>query len=809
MRILSLLVCLLCYLSFTVSAQVGLAKKTRGPSRSDTMNIAKTTIVLNSVDFTTNSIAGYTQVKLKSKSSAQSQVFFDFEGLIVDSVIDNTQTLTYSHTGALLNINLSASLNVGDSVDLKIYYHGTPLSDPQWGGFYFTQGYAFNMGVGFASLPHSVGRYWFPCFDNFVERCPFEFFITTDSNMRAACNGLLIDSTINANTITWHWNLSEEIPSYLAGVAVAPYTVIKSVLTGLNGNTPSEITCLPSQVTNVNASFAQLQQSFDMLEKNFGAHKWPKVGYTLVPFSAGAMEHATNIHIGKDYIDGTLNYATLIAHELSHHWFGDLATCSSAEDMWLNEGFASYCEMLHTEYVSGSNAYLNAYRDNHYKMLSTAHINDNGYRAVSPMSQQHTYGSTVYNKGADMIHTLRSYLGDSLFFLSLKNYLSLYEFKDASTQKLSDVISSTCGKNYQHFFDGWILQAGFPNFCVDSTIVRHSDVAGYFEAQVFVRQRKQKNATYFKEVPIEITYYKPDFSYVTREIIIDERCAAPIIELDFEPVMITLDANDKLSDATTWDAKKIKATGFQTYTQGKARARILTEVDANDSSLLLIEHHWTSPDRFKGATNDYILHDNRYWHVDGINLDNITGHLIFNYSIINTNSYLDSAWFKGTEDNIQLFYRAHAREEWVALDDSLQAGSLTDGIGSVVAKEIKSGDYALAIKRPGITDTLTTDALPISCANTLAIDYHSTTEKHKVVVKPNPANGFVDVVLDNAPAQIVYFTMVTSQGKLVKHGVIKNNTERINTQDLPAGLYQISVSTTSRMLHSSFVQIQK
>jgi aminopeptidase N len=118
---------------------------------------------------------------------------------------------------------------------------------------------------------------------------------------------------------------------------------VKQILVGNNGNTDAIIACEPADTNNVNGSFAHLQESFSMLEENFGTHSWPKVGYSLVPFNFGAMEHATNIHIGKPFIDGTLNYETLIAHELSHHWFGDLVTCSTAGDMWLNEGFASYC----------------------------------------------------------------------------------------------------------------------------------------------------------------------------------------------------------------------------------------------------------------------------------------------------------------------------------------------------------------------------------------------------------------------------------------------------------------------------------
>ena len=433
--------------------------------RSDSIDIKRTVLRCDITDFVTKQIKGHANILIESKINGQSQVTFDLEGLQVDSIFWNGNVTIYNHSGMYLNITSPTSFNQNDTAIVDIYYSGVPQQDPTWGGYYFTGNYSFQMGVGFNAQPHSVGRFWHPCFDNFVERSPYEFYITTDATKMAVTNGLFIDSFIKTNgDILWHYKLNEEIPSYLSAVAVSNYVWVKKTLTGNNGPTPAWIAAQAADTNKVNGSFGNLQSSFSMLEKNFGTHSFPKVGYTLVPFSAGAMEHATNIHIGTAFIDGGLTYETLIAHELAHHWWGDLVTCRTDGDMWLNEGWASYAESLHQEFTYGNSEYKASVRANHYSVLNSAHISDDGYKAISPMDSLHTYGPTVYNKGADVIHTLRTYLGDSMFFNGTTAFLNTNKFKDISSNDLRDFLSTYTSINMSDYFNDWIFSSWVPTF---------------------------------------------------------------------------------------------------------------------------------------------------------------------------------------------------------------------------------------------------------------------------------------------------------------------------------------------------------
>src|SRR3954470_17738883 len=104
-------------------------------------------------------------------------------------------------------------------------------------------------------------------------------------------------------------------------------------------------------------TFSNIDTILNAYINAYGPYPFNKVGYVEIPFGSGAMEHATSIHIGKAFVDGTKTYETLWAHELSHMWWGDKVTCETAEDMWLNEGFASYNEGFVRQVVAGTQGY--------------------------------------------------------------------------------------------------------------------------------------------------------------------------------------------------------------------------------------------------------------------------------------------------------------------------------------------------------------------------------------------------------------------------------------------------------------------
>ncbi len=192
-------------------------------------------------------------------------------------------------------------------------------------GFYFTDYFAYNMGVGFEANPHSFGRAWFPCIDNFIDKALYDLYITTSPANRALCNGLLENQKTEKNgNIIWHWHTIHPLPAYLVSVTVSNYTLVKSKYNGIRDTFPIVLAAPPKDTLKMVNSFVHLKSALKIFELAYGPQPFEKVGFTEVPFANGAMEHAGNIAYPSFAIDGSIDHESVFVHELSHHWWGIL-----------------------------------------------------------------------------------------------------------------------------------------------------------------------------------------------------------------------------------------------------------------------------------------------------------------------------------------------------------------------------------------------------------------------------------------------------------------------------------------------------
>ena len=385
--------------------------------RADTFDVQSYTINTSFLSYeTAKNIQANTTVNFILKEVATSMTL-DLIELDVTSVLVNGNATAFTYSSPKIYITLPA-LEVGSSVEVSVAYNGKPLPDPQWGGFYFIGEYAFNLGVGFASDPHNFGRAWFPCFDNFTDRAIYYTNVTVDSSYKAYANGYLTETIDNGDqTTTFKWTMDEPIPTYLASVAIAKY---EEVIMNVN-DIPVILTSLAKDTANLRSSFENLPACIERFEQVYGSHSFDRVGFNCVPFNSGAMEHATNIAYPLYAIaNGSKTSETLYAHELAHHWWGNTITCRTQEDMWLNEGWASYSERIFLEAVYGRARYNEDIEENHRAVLQFAHVQDGAILPVSGIGHANTYGRHVYNKGADMVHTLRGMMGDTAFFAAYR-----------------------------------------------------------------------------------------------------------------------------------------------------------------------------------------------------------------------------------------------------------------------------------------------------------------------------------------------------------------------------------------------------
>jgi aminopeptidase N len=758
--------------------------------RSDTIDILNYNISLNITDFSTNVIRGNTVVKFTPKINGISRLNLDLLMLTVDSVEIGGSNLTYTYNDTLLGVNLPASYNINDTVLLKVSYHGTPQGDPSgWGGFYFQSGYAYNLGVGFGALPHTYGRVWFPCFDNFVERTAYEFNITTNGGKIAYCNGFLAGDTTDAGGFrTRRWVMNEQIPSYLASVTIAAYAQINQTYNGMTGPVPIIIAAVPSDTTAVKNSFVNLPLALSTFENHFGPYMWNRVGYCMVPFNSGAMEHATNISYPKATATGSLTYQNLYAHELSHHWFGDLATCRTAEDMWLNEGWAHYCEFLFYEALNGYNSYLSAVRSNHEDVLHYAHNKEGGYLTLSNIPQAYTYGDHVYNKGADVAHTLRGYLGDSLFFYSVKTYLAGHHYTDVSSADFMNSLTAASGVNLSDFFNDWVNSPGYPHFSIDS-VQSVPAGGGNYNVTVFVKQKLTGAPHYYNNVPLEMTFKAADWTQQTQNFVMSGPGSSFSFTVPFDPAFTAVNMGEKISHAVAPDVKTIKTTGTATFANAKFTMNV---IGITDSAFVRVEHNYTAPDAFHGCCMPYRMSPNRYWKVDGILPANFYAKATVNYDG-RTTSFASYYWLDNllnitSEDSLVLMYRRNAADDWHEYPYYTKntVGSTTDRRGTVTIDSLQLGEYTFAMH----------DYLATGIAD------HEAGTMNGITVFPNPSKSSLTVDLSQVKKEIIRasVTITDVSGKVVHTEKLSDQQEslKLNTADLDNGIYFITVKNTSK-----------
>lgn len=755
-----------------------------GPDgRSDSVDLVFTQINLTITDFAGQTIAGNANILAQPKVAGVTEVRFDLLGMTIDSVGWLNGPVTWNYDGASLRIQFPAPLDTAVGMgSLHIAYHGQPVQDASnWGGWYWQSPYAYNLGVGFDADPHNFGRAWFPCFDNFVERCSFRFRIQTAPDKPAYCNGFLVSDQIDPVTGLRNrmWWIQDDIPSYLACVAVGPFTSFTRTYAGETGPVPVEIAVAPGDSTKLKNSFANLPDALACYEYWFGPYRWNKIGYSIVPFTGGAMEHATNIAYPRFAVDGSLAYETLMAHEFSHHWWGDLATCTTAEDMWLNEGWAVFSEHLFTEWVYGRPAYLNAVRDNFLNVLQNTHVAEGGYRAVSGVPHDLTYGQHVYNKGAVVAHNLRGYLGDSLFRQGARQALDLNQFDDWSSAGLRDRLEAATGVELDDFFHDWVFSPGFFDVTVDSVRTVFSPVDAPTEMTVFVKQKRRGAPHFYQNVPVEFTFVDDFWNRQTRTGVVSGETDTLVFQFPAwgpAPRWVWVNTNGLLTFARAEREKVLKTPGSTSFNPARMDFKINT-MTPGDSVLVRIEHHWAMPDTAGSANPAGYRLSNRYWTIDGDwPATGFDAQASVFYDGQGQLDQLDVELFAQTspsEDSILLLYRPGAGHAWTQWPTYLKntLGSAVNRYGLLRIDHVLPGQYAIA------KGESTTAA------------YSPSLKSFGVRISPNPASASIRINADEAFDKILIFSQ---NGELLVDESFAATAEKSwPVGQLPAGAYWV------------------
>lgn len=721
-------------------------------------------------------IEGYADLQIVTKIGGISQLTLDLLSLTVDSVIYAGNQLTFLQTEDKLQIWLENELADNQQFNIRIYYGGAPAQDPTgFGGFYFMQGYAFNLGVTLTEIPHPYGRAWFPCFDNFIQRSTYSFEIKTFGNNNSVCSGVLTEEMQLGDALIRKWELNQPVPTYLVSIAVGPYVFVETSYQSISSqDIPVILAAAAGDTTNMKNSFQNLEAYFHRMEENFGPYLWDRVGFVLVPFNSGALEHALNIAFPRLAANGQTTFQNVMAHELAHNWFGNLATCRVAEEMYLNEGFAVYGEFLFDEWLISPAAYATSVRNNHRNMLQFAHVKDQGYWALSNVPQEHTYGDHSYRKGADIIHTLRTYMGDEAFFNGLKFFLENNIYKDVTSDTLQYYLELSSGQNLSNFFDHWIHQEGWPHLGIDSLVV--SPQGNQFNARVYYQQRLVAGNNYFQNVPMQLSFLRDDFQLQSTTVNLSGQLGFHDVLLPFNPVHAFFNRDEKISHAVTADERIFRNNNAQNL--NNAYFEVIPQ-SVTDSTYLRVEHNWAGPGG--EIEGNFRISPNRFWTVKGLSKGTFNARMrvYYNGRTSTTNTgWLDHELIDVPDNQVVLLYRANPSEKWRRLAEvnNNTFPNNTDKYGFIELSNFPFGEYVL-----GVSDS-------VLSMNEI-IDPSTTA----FTVFPNPAKDYINIRIDNYQ-QAMVLSILDLNGKEVLNEIITVKEKQINTKTLPSGVYLIRLN---------------
>jgi aminopeptidase N len=449
------------------------------------------------VSYSPNNLKGEVTVFGKSARSNLTRIFLDLSNnLFVDSVKGEAGILNYTHSGSKLNINLDHTLVSGELFNIEVYYHGVP----QYTGM---GSFVFDLHNGQPSIwtlsePYGA-RDWWPCKDTPADKADSsDVWITCSSNLTGVSNGVLTETSINGDgTKTYKWKNRYPIANYLISIAVSNYAEFKSYFKYTSDGTQDSMPVInyiyPENLEQFKPPLDKTPQMLEIFSNLFGLYPFIKEKYGHAEFGRGGMEHQTITSIGA------FN-ETVIAHELSHQWFGDKITCRNWENIWLNEGFATFCEALYLENTLGKDAYdsdISGIMDRAKTAKGTIYVQD-----INTISEIFS-GSRTYAKGGVVLHMLRGVLGDSLFFKTLRTYINdtSLAYGTAVTEDFQSAAETVSGSSLEYFFEEWIYGEFYPKYFVDWNYT--NEAGNIYRIDVRIEQHINSNPKYFT-MPIQL-----------------------------------------------------------------------------------------------------------------------------------------------------------------------------------------------------------------------------------------------------------------------------------------------------------------
>lgn len=476
---------------------------------------------------------------------ATGAIDLDFGDLTIDSVSLNSNVVPFTHKNGKLLLELPQAVNAGAALVVTVNYHGKPKD-----GLILTNdkdGHPAAVGDNWPDRVH----HWLPVLDHPSAKATVTFNVTAPAGQEVVANGRLdhVETTASGQR-TWTYSEGVPIPPYCMIIGVGQFAHVESAQRAL---TPLSYYVPLSERDLAQKGFSPAIPSLELFTDKIAPYPYEKLALIVGATRFGGMENSSaivftstlfsrNSPAGMSKAFGVpFNNITVIAHEIAHQWFGDSVTESTWSDLWLSEGFATYFAALFVQRYEGEEAFQR-YMSNaattvfEYEKRKRVPIFDRDTESLMEL-----LNANSYQKGAWVLHMLRSNLGDDVFFRGIRAYYESHKNSVASTEDLRVALEKASGKDLRAFFTRWVYDSGHPQY----------ELKWYWlakkEVRVVLTQKQPGNA--FAD-PIHLTL---STAKGKRDIVLKPTGKLFIerIPLRDTPVKIELDPDNRLLDEST------------------------------------------------------------------------------------------------------------------------------------------------------------------------------------------------------------------------------------------------------------------
>ncbi len=470
-------------------------------------------------------VSGTVEMRALVSGSSIDQVELNLkDNMAVSAVMSGAgMPLSFTHSSDLLTIGLDRTYYNGETVVVAVTYSGDPTGDSFDFGSHAGKPMIWSLSEPFGA------REWWPCKDVPSDKADsVDVKFTVPEGMIVASNGLLVGSTTELGKTTYWWHESYPISTYLVSIAAYEYTTFSDYYVYSPADSMEiQFFVFPDHYSSVQTNYAKTKDMIAAYASMFGEYPFIDEKYGHAEFLwGGGMEHQTITSLG--------GYGeSLIAHELAHMWWGDMITCKDFHHIWVNEGFATYCEALWNEQAYGEAAY-------HQDMELAKYFGPGTIYVPETTDFNRIFHSGLsYNKGSWVLHMLRHVVGDSAFFDILRAYYAdpSLQYGVADTEDFQAVCEAVSGLDLSDFFHQWIYEEYYP---VYHYAWSWSENGGAYDIDLTIDQL-QSNTVFKMPIDVTLTTVSGETTLVVWNTLAQQSFS---LTVDDEPVSLALDKDD-------------------------------------------------------------------------------------------------------------------------------------------------------------------------------------------------------------------------------------------------------------------------